>query len=440
MDVIIQQGINAISLGAIYALFALGYAMVFSILGVLNLAHSAIFMWGAFIGLLAIDPQFTPVLFAFSIAALVAFVPAGAAEYWIFHLALPRTKNQMTRRLLRFGITIALLLPFLFFQRSITFNVTVIFGTGYAVLMGGLAIILLAAQMMVPHDENSERLSNLLLRIVVLGWIWILGDVIFTRIVETQVGMAFSPIIAFILAIIGGGIISVLLEFVAFRPLRERGAERLSQLISSIGAALILVNIAQFAFQQLFNRTEAYYPRDVAFLPGISLEPIVMETAVGELRIAPIRLVILLIAIVLMIALQYMVTRTPMGQRMRAVAYDQRIASLLGIDVSRVYIITFFMAGAFGGAAGMLYGMVFSNITPFIGENLSLIGLTAIVLGGLGSINGAVLGGFIVAALQTFSTAAGGSSYRDAIVFILLFLVLLIRPQGLLGQPENTRA
>lgn len=304
----LQQVINAVSLGAIYALFALGYAMVFSILGVLNLAHSAVFMWGAFIGLLALDQFQMPVL------------------------------------------------------------------------------------------------------------------------------------VAFILAVVGAGGISVLLEFAAFRPLRRRNAARIAQLISSIGAALLLVNIAQLVFQQIYQKTEAYFPRDLSIIPGLPTEPIIFALGDGELRIAPIRLVILVVALLLMVFLQYLVTRTRTGQQMRAVAFNERTAALLGIDVSYVYVLTFFLAGAFGGAAGMLYGMVFLNVTPFIGDNIALIGLTAIVLGGLGSIQGAVLGGFIVAGLQTFSTALGGSSYRDAIVFSLLFLVLLIRPQGLLGQPEQTRA
>ncbi|QPC83950.1 branched-chain amino acid ABC transporter permease [Phototrophicus methaneseepsis] len=305
-SIFLQQTVNAILLGAIYALFALGYALVFSVLGVLNLAHSAIFMWGAFIGLLAV-------------------------EQW----QLP-------------------------------------------------------------------------------------------------------PLLALLLGALGGGLLSVLLEFIAFRPLRRRNAARISQLISSIGASILLVNIAQLLFQQIYNRTEAYYPLDLVLFPGMSTETIVLDD-IG-LRIQPIRIVILVIALVTMVLLQYMVTRTQIGQHMRAVAFSERIASLLGIPVSRIFVLTFFLAGIFGGMAGMLYGVAFRKVDPFIGENVALVGLTAIVLGGMGSIQGAVLGGFIVAALQTISIAAGGSSYSNAIVFVLLFVVLLVRPQGLLGQPENTRA
>lgn len=304
ITVFLQQTINAISLGAIYALFALGYALVFSILGVLNLAHSAIFAWGAFFGLLALQ-----------------------------NLQLP-------------------------------------------------------------------------------AWL------------------------ALLLAMAGGGMLSVALERIAFRPLRERNASRIAQLISSIGAALLLVNIAQLIYEYLYNTTEAYYPQNIAILPFVPTEPVI----IGDLRIAPVRIVILILALIIMVLLQYLVTQTQLGQQMRAVAFNQRTASLLGINVSRIFMMTFFLAGMFGGAAGMMYGIAFLNVTPFIGNNVALIGLTAIVLGGMGSIHGAVVGGFIVAALQTASTAAGGSSYRDAIVFLLLFLVLLVRPQGLFGQPENTRA
>ncbi|NOG50107.1 MAG: branched-chain amino acid ABC transporter permease [Chloroflexi bacterium] len=151
-------------------------------------------------------------------------------------------------------------------------------------------------------------------------------------------------------------------------------------------------------------------------------------------------MIILVIALALVIALQYLVMRTRIGQQMRAVAFNQRTAALLGINVGRVYVLTFFLAGLLGGAAGLLYGLVFLNVTPFIGDDVALVGLTAIVLGGLGSINGALVGGFLVAAIQTFSIAIGGSNYKNAVVFGLLFVLLLARPQGLFGQSESTRA
>lgn len=301
METLPQQTVNAIFLGSIYSLFALGYALVFSILGVLNLAHSALFAWGAFVGLVAVKIWSLPVWLALPVAMIVA------------------------------------------------------------------------------------------------------------------------------------GILGVLLELVAFRPLRQRGAARIAQLISSIGAAILLVNIAQLLYQEIFGQTQDAYPLELT-----NAAPIVFESI--NVRIVPIRLLVLGIALALMILLHLMVTRTRIGQQMRAVAFNQRIASLLGINVGQIFFLTFFMAGALGGAAGMFYGMIFVNIDPFIGEDVALIGLTAIVLGGMGSIQGAVAGGFLVAFIQTASIVIGGSDYRDAIVFILLFLLLLMRPQGLFGQPEATRA
>jgi branched-chain amino acid transport system permease protein len=132
--------------------------------------------------------------------------------------------------------------------------------------------------------------------------------------------------------------------------------------------------------------------------------------------------------------------RTRAGQAMRAVAFNQRTASLLGIHVGRVFMLTFALAGALAGASGVLYGLAYNAMTPFIGGQVALKGLTVIVLGGMGSIQGAVIGGFVVAALEVLSIAVGGSTYRDAIVFALLFVILLVRPQGLVGQKLSTRA
>ncbi len=384
--VFLQQLINGLSQGAIFALFALGYALVFSILGVLNLAHSAVFMWGAFIGLLALDGNGFP--------SLLAVTSTGAAiilTAYLIEKIIHRVDNALTNPRTR--------------------------DTYLSVLRLGSIVILLAA-LYFSYELSSDFFSSVL----------------------ADSSIIVPPIVAMLLAMVGSGAISVGLEFVAFRPLRERNAARIAQLISSIGAALLLVNMAQFVFIDTYNLTEAYYPRDLALLPFIPTETILWEVGGGVVRIAPIRLVILVVATVLMVVLQYVVQRTQIGQQMRAVSYNQQIASLLGINVSRVYIITFFLAGAFGGAAGMLYGMVFLQTTPFIGESISLIGLTAIVLGGMGSIGGALVGGFLVALIQTFSIALGGSGYRDAIVFLLLFIVLLVRPQGLFGQPEQTRA
>ena len=292
---ILQQIVNAIWLGSVYSLFALGYALVFSVLGVLNLAHSAVFMWGAFIGLAAV---------------------------------------------LQFNIPVWLSIP---------------------------------------------------------------------------------------IAMIGSAVISVALERIAFAPLRRRNAPRIAQLISSIGAAILLVSIAQLVFGTQPQRFPlGSIPTDT--IPGLPF------------RITPIQIVVVVISLLLMALLWFLVQRTRLGQAMRAVAFNQKTASLLGIHVGRIFLLTFAFAGALAGASGVLYGLAYNAMTPFIGEQVALKGLTVIVLGGMGSIQGAVIGGFVVAALEVFSIALGGSTYRDAIVFALLFLILLVRPQGLVGQKLSTRA
>ena len=294
-----QQVINALSLGAVYSLFALGYALVFSVLGLLNLAHSAVFMWGAYLGWLSVV---------------------------VFHLPLA---------------------------------------------------------------------------------------------------------LALAVAIVGAGLLGIVLDRVAFFPLRRRNAPRISQLISSIGAAAVLVSLAQLSF----GADPQNLPLEI--VPNRAIAAVATSLA---LRVTPVQIITFVLALAMMGALALLIQRSKLGQAMRTIAFDQRIAALLGVPVDRVYMLTFFMAGASAGLAGMLYALSYNSITPFIGDSISLKGLTVIVLGGMGNIAGAVLGGFIIAGLEVFSIAVGGSNYRDALTFFLLFLILVVRPQGLLGSEAATRA
>jgi branched-chain amino acid transport system permease protein len=155
--------------------------------------------------------------------------------------------------------------------------------------------------------------------------------------------------------------------------------------------------------------------------------------------IRPIQFTMFVVSMVLLFALQYLVSRTKIGKAMRVVAYNQNIAKLLGINVSLIFALTFFLAGALAGAAGVLQGIAFV-FDPFMGEQVALVGLTVIVLGGLGKIDAAVVGAFLVANMQIAVIATGYSWLEEAIVFFALFLSLLVRPQGLLGDPIQDRA
>lgn len=303
---ILQQLINGLSLGMVYAIFALGYTLIFSILGIINFAHSAVFTVGAY---------FTYALMGLS---------------WGFNGLLAQQE-----------------LPF--------------------------------------------RLP-------------------------------------FILALIGGGVLSglvaVVLERLAFKPLRARGADPLLTLVSSLGIAVAMVNMIQFLVG-----AEAYsYPAQQV-LGGLRAS-INFGTPDAPLIIPTVRAVIIVASVVILIALTLLINATKIGKAMRAVAEDGTTASLLGVNTDRIIMFTFFLSGLVGGIAGTLVGLSVTITGPYFGISFGLKGLAVIVLGGLGNIPGAVVGGIVIGIAETFAP----SSLKDAVAFVILFLILLVRPQGLLGK------
>lgn len=249
-------------------------------------------------------------------------------------------------------------------------------------------------------------------------------------VVMAQLGLPLW--VALPAAMIAGGLIAVVLEFVAFRPLRKEGMERLAPLISSIGASIIMVSIAEAAFSVQTKR-----------FPTGALPPAPLYMGgTGGVRISWAQILIVVVSILLMVALGYLVRRTRTGKAMRAVAFSQRTARLLGIDINRIVVLTFWIGGVLAGAAGVLVGLLTNNIAPGIGAQIELRGLAVVILGGLGNIEGAVLGGFLLGLIETFTIAyfQRGGDYKDAVAFVILFLILLVRPNGLLGRGEANRA
>ncbi|GAB4487853.1 MAG: branched-chain amino acid ABC transporter permease [Anaerolineales bacterium] len=289
-----QQVVNAIWLGAVYSLFALGYTLIFGVLGILNLAHPSLYMWGAFIGLICVN---------------------AGLPLW---LALPAA-------------------------------------------------------------------------------------------------MIFS------------GLMGILLDRIAFKPLRDRHAPHLATLISSIGASIFLISAAQGVFSAQVSR----FPFGVFPVQVFSFGPV---------SVTLLQLTILGISLAIMLFLRWLLMGTKLGQATRAVAFNPVTAARLGIPVDRVIMQTFFLAGALAGAAGVLLGLAFNAISPFMGGPMNLKGLTVIVLGGLGNIEGAVLGGFILSFSEVMSVAYLSSDLRDAVSFVLLLVILLFRPNGLLGRSSAKRA
>jgi branched-chain amino acid transport system permease protein len=293
-----QQLVNGLTLGAVYALIALGYSMVYGVLQLLNFAHGDVYMVGAFIGL----------------AVFTWLVPASGP----------------------------LIAP-------------------------ALIIALMIAA-----------------------------------------------------AMVGCGLLGVAIEQFAYRPLRN--APRLAPLISALGVSFFLQNAVQLTLTAKY-RTYATE----------KLVPIGSIINLGVVRFSVTRGFVVLSAILLMIVLQYLVRQTKLGKAMRAVATDREAAAMMGIDVDQVIVYTFFIGSALAGAAGVLNCIVFTQVWNFMGFTAGLKGFTAAVIGGIGNIPGAMLGGFLLGLTEAFAVGFISSTYKDVIAFVVLILILLIRPRGLLG-------
>ena len=303
-DFFVQELVNGLTLGSVYALIALGYSMVYGILKLLNFAHGEVYMIGAFIGY------------------------------------------------------------------------------GVLTVSGG------AGSPMFP--------------------IWLL--------------ISFM----FIAAMIGSGLLGVVIERFAYRPLRN--APRIAPLISALGVSFFLQNTALLLFSADFRSYDTFdLGGGALFVKGIHE---------GPLNISLIRIIVIVTTAALMVGLTLFVSRTRIGKAMRATAYDREAAAMMGIDVDRVIVVTFFIGSALAGAAGVMVGLVFQRVYHFMGFVAGLKGFTAAVVGGIGSIPGAMLGGIVIGLAEAFSTGYLSSTFYDLIVFGLLIVVLIVRPTGLLGKAD----
>jgi branched-chain amino acid transport system permease protein len=234
------------------------------------------------------------------------------------------------------------------------------------------------------------------------------------------------------------GLLAVAVERVAYRPLR--GAPRLVPLISAIGVSFFLQDAVRLLESLWRNAFYLVYPSFDLFDTRIHL---------GEQVDFSLKSFLVIVAALLMlVCLHLFVNRTKVGTAIRAVAEDQATASLMGINVNRMIVLTFFIGGAMGGAAGVLFGFQYGTINPFTGFIPGLKAFTAAVLGGIGNIPGAMLGGLVLGLLEAFSASylslltggAFGAEYKDILAFALLILILILRPRGLLGEVVRERA
>jgi branched-chain amino acid transport system permease protein len=306
LPVAIQQTVNALSIGAIYALIALGYTMVYGIIELINFAHGDIFMLGAFL--------------------------------------------------------------------SVVFTGGILGQSG-------------AVRDVVP------------LLLIVLG------------------AMAVTmPII---------GVINVAIERTVYRPLRN--APRLAPLITAIGVSFILQNLAIIVAGTGDRAAPQVFPLD-------------WQIPIGGARISVLSLFIFAIAIGLMFGLQQFVTRTRLGRAMRATAQDREASALMGVDLNQTIALTFLLGGALAAAAGVVWGLRFGFVRFDLGFNSGLKAFTAAVLGGIGNITGAAIGGFIIGFIENFASSLNFSRWSEFLVFMVLTFVLIFKPTGILGQATGDRA
>ena len=234
-------------------------------------------------------------------------------------------------------------------------------------------------------------------------------------------------VVAFLGAILATAAMGYLLERLALRPIRRRGASHLASLISTIGISIMLENLAH----HLFGAGNKPFPTSFGDI----------QFSLGNTTVYMVQIIILVISLVLMAGLSTWLQKAKAGKALRATAENLETASLLGINTRKIITSTVMVASTMGGIAGVLVGMAFNYINNQMGLPMGLKGLAIIIMGGMGNVNGAMAGGLILGLSETFIVAYGSSGYRDAIAFIAIIVILLIKPQGLFGQalPEAKR-
>ena len=247
------------------------------------------------------------------------------------------------------------------------------------------------------------------------GEVYMLGAFIGFYLVQT---FDINIYLAMLIAMLCCAIIGVIIERVAYKPLRK--STRVAALITAIGVSYFIQNLTAY---QLGPEVRAF--------------PAAMKTQVYHVAgivINSKQLFVFITTIILMIVLTLIVNKTKMGKAMRAVAVDAEAAQLMGIDVNRVISFTFALGSGLAGIAGVLVGVYYNSISPFMGVTSGLKAFVAAVVGGIGSIPGAMVGGYLIGLLETLVTYLGWSTYKDAAVYVLLIIILLVLPAGLFGK------
>lgn len=228
--------------------------------------------------------------------------------------------------------------------------------------------------------------------------------------------------VAMLGAALTGAILGIILERVALRPLRRKAVSHLAPLISTIGVSIFLESVAL----KFFGPQSRDFPSSFTAVYNL-----------GPMRISLVQIFILAVSFSLMVVLRFWLAKTKIGKALRATAENIETANLLGVNTNKIIVLTVSLASALGAVAGVLVGLAFNAVEPTMGITMGLKGLAVLILGGMGNITGAMLGGLILGIAEVFSVAYGTSSYRDAVAFGMIILILFIRPQGLFGSRDQ---
>ena len=239
----------------------------------------------------------------------------------------------------------------------------------------------------------------------------------FCFLLAVYLKLSFAPTL--ILTMIGVAVLGVLIERLAYKPLRN--APRVSAIITALGVGLFLEN---------FTLALSPYPKHIPPL----LENITWT--MGALSISSLQIIIILLSLLLMLVLDFIVQHTKAGMAMRAISWDKTIVPLLGVPVNKIISLTFAIGTGLGGAAGMMYGLAYPVIDPYMGIIIGWKAFICAVVGGIGNIRGAMIGGFILGSVEILVAAFLPSTFRDFVAFTLLLILLILRPYGILGKPQ----
>jgi len=226
-------------------------------------------------------------------------------------------------------------------------------------------------------------------------------------------------IAAILIAAIGIGIAGIIIERIAYRPIYSVG--RLPAVVSALGVSIFLQNIIMVIWGPRYQA----YP--VSVVPTLRFE-------IGGIHITLLQIVILILSFALLSILYYIIQKTTFGAAIRACALDRDTAALMGINIETIIFFIFFLGPALGGTAGVMVGMYYRQISFTMGWNYGLKAFTATILGGIGNIPGAMLGGLLLGIIEMLGSAYISTAYKDVFVFLILILVLIFRPRGLLGE------